>query len=310
MAYHSSVIDPARIAAARRRIAPFVHPSPLLAIGDRRYLKLESLNPTGSFKIRGFFAEALSADRSALHRGILTVSAGNAAQAAAYVAHRLGVPCRTFMFDTAPPTKIEGVRRWGGVPVFLTRQEVLDWLGAEGWRDESELFIHPFAGDELIAGHASIGEEIVESVPDVARVIVPVGGGGLISGIGSALKAHRPGIEIVGVQSDGYDLWPRTFATGTPPTLVPRTIADGTTGPWSARMHAHLAALVDRWIAVPEAAVRAAVRDLALGHRLIAEGAGALPFAALGLLPPDDRPTVAILSGGNIDTTLLRDLLA
>jgi threonine dehydratase len=297
-----------RVRAAAERARPYVLRTPLLAVGPNAHLKLECLQPTGSFKVRGFFAQALLLPEAERRRGLLTVSAGNAAQACAYVADRLGVPCRTLMFDTAPPTKIAGVKRWGGQPFFLPREELLAWMGREGWRDEPELFVHPFAGEELMAGHGGIGLEIVEALPQVARVIVPVGGGGLISGVASALKGLRPEVEVIGVQSSGYPMWPRSFDRGEHVPFRPETIADGTTGPWSEAMYERMRALVDRWIEVPEARLRRAVAELAADHKVVAEGAGALPFAALEQIGTE-RPTVAVVSGGNVDLRLLGELL-
>ncbi|HEV8637561.1 MAG TPA: pyridoxal-phosphate dependent enzyme [Chloroflexota bacterium] len=297
-----------RVRAAAERARPYVLRTPLLPLGQNAYLKLECLQPTGSFKVRGFFAEALLLAEADRRRGLLTVSAGNAAQACAYVAHRLGVPCRTLMFDSAPATKIDGVKRWGGEPFFLPREELLAWMGREGWRDEPLTFVHPFAGEELIAGHGGIGLEIVEELPEVARVIVPVGGGGLISGVGSALKQLRPGVAVIGVQSSGYPMWPRSFAKGEHVPFTPRTIADGTTGPWSTAMYERMRRVVDGWIEVPEERLRRAVAELAADRKIVAEGAGALPFAALERVAPDG-PTVAVVSGGNVDPRLLGELL-
>src|SRR2546429_4803246 len=116
-------------------------------------LKLECLPPTGSFKVRGFFAAALALPPERLGRGLLTVSAGNAAQACAYVAMRLGVSCRVVMFDTAPETKVAGVRRWGATPIPMPRDQLFGWIADEGWHNEPESFIHPFADEEVMAGH-------------------------------------------------------------------------------------------------------------------------------------------------------------
>jgi threonine dehydratase len=240
---------------------------------------------------------------------LITVSAGNAAQACAFVAHKLGIPCRVFTFDTAPKTKIEGVKRWGATPIPMPREELLQWMAAEGWRDEPESFIHPFADEEVMAGHGGLGLELLEDVPDVARVIVPVGGGGLVSGVASALKGSRKGIEVIGVQSDGYAMWPRVFETGGPLTIKPETIADGTTGPFDARMFKLLGELVDRWLVVTEPRLKTAIPELASSAKVVAEGAGALSYAALEQLPPGPA-TVAVISGGNIDSSLLASLLS
>ena len=297
-----------RVRAAADRARPHIVRTPLVPGPGGAQLKLEALQPTGSFKVRGFFAAALAAPKDRLARGLMTVSAGNAAQACAYVAHALGVPCRVVMFDTAPATKVDGVKRWGGVPIPMPRAELFEWMSRHGWESDPELFIHPFNDDEVMAGHGGLGLELVEDVPDLARVVVPVGGGGLVSGVASAVKALRPGIEVIGVQSDGYPLWPRVFEAGGPVAIQPATIADGTTAPFDAKMMDLLKTTVDRWLMVPEPRLRAAVAELAASAKIVAEGAGALSFAALEQLPPGP-PTVAIVSGGNIDASLLAELL-
>jgi threo-3-hydroxy-L-aspartate ammonia-lyase len=297
------------VRSAAERVRPYVMRTPLLPIGDGRWLKLELLQPTGSFKVRGFFAAALSLPPERLSRGLLTVSAGNAAMACAHVASRLGVPSRVVMFDTAPARKVEGVRRWGGEPVQMPRQDLLDWLAGRGWESEPETFIHPFADEVLQAGHGGIGLEIAEQLPEVERVVVAVGGGGLVHGIASAVKAVRPGVEVLGVQSDGYELWRTTLSSGSPPAgLAPRTIADGTSAPYDESMHRALAASVDGWLTVPEPRLRSSIVELASAAKVVAEGAGALSFAALEQLAPGP-PTVALISGGNADPGLLAELL-
>jgi len=282
--------------------------TPLIPV-EGALLKLECLQPTGSFKVRGFFAAALALDPAELRRGLITVSAGNAAQACAYVAKTLGVQCRVVMYDTAPPLKIDGVRRWGATPILMPRDEMLRWLAEEKWRSEPETFLHPFADPQVMAGHGGLALELLEDVPDLARVLVPVGGGGLIGGIGSALKGLRPEVEVIGVQSDGYPLWTRSLAAGGPVSIKPDTIADGTTAPFDARMFELLKECVDRWLTVPEPRLRSAVPELAVAAKAVAEGAGALAYAALEQLEPGPR-TVAVVSGGNIDPHLLASLIS
>jgi threonine dehydratase len=272
-------------------------------------MKLECLQPTGSFKVRGFFAAALALPRERLRRGLITVSAGNAAQACAYVARSLGVPCRVVMFDTAPAPKLDGVKRWGATPIPMARDALFAWMSAEAWNQEPEAFVHPFADPEVMAGHGGLALEVLEDVPDVARVLVPVGGGGLVGGVASALKSLRPEVEVIGVQSDGYASWPRWLEAGGPVAVKPDTIADGTTAPFDARMLELLRACVDRWLIVPEPRLRSAIPELASAAKVVAEGAGALTFAALEQLEPGP-PTVAIVSGGNIDPVLLAGLLS
>jgi threonine dehydratase len=297
-----------RIRAAAERARPHVLRTPLIPV-EGALLKLECLQPTGSFKVRGFFAAALALEPEMLRRGIITVSAGNAAQACAYVAKMLGVPCRVFMFDTAPPPKVEGVKRWGATIVPMTRDAIFEWMAAEGWNKEPEAFIHPFAEPEVMAGHGGLALELLEDVPDLARVLVPVGGGGLIGGIASALKNMRPGVEVIGVQSDGYALWTRAIEAGGPVAIKPDTIADGTSAPFDPRMFELLKECVDRWLTVPEPRLRSAIPELAASAKVVAEGAGALTFAALEQLEPGPA-TVAVISGGNIDPRLLADLLS
>jgi threonine dehydratase len=302
------VIAIERIRAAAERARKYVRRTPLIPI-EGALLKLECLQPTGSFKVRGFFAAALRLPADQLRRGLITVSAGNAAQACAYVAKTLGVPCRVVMYETAPITKIEGVKRWGAKPILMPRDAMLEWMAGEGWRSEPESFIHPFAEPEVMAGHGGLGLELLEDVPDLARVVVPVGGGGLIGGVASAVKGLRPGVEVIGVQSDGYALWTRSLEAGGPVTIKPDTIADGTTAPFDARNFELLKECVDRWLTVPEPRLRAAIPELAIAAKVVAEGAGALAFAALEQLEPGP-PTVAVVSGGNIDPKLLIQLLA
>jgi threonine dehydratase len=272
-------------------------------------LKLECLQPTGSFKVRGFFAAALAKPAEQLRRGLITVSAGNAAQACAYVAKRLGVSCRVVMVDTAPPPKVAGVKRWGATPIPMPREELFAWMASEGWNNEPETFIHPFADQEVMAGHGGIGLELLEDVPDLARVLVAVGGGGLVGGVASALKGARPEIEVIGVQSDGYPLWTRSLEAGGPVSIKPETIADGTTAPFDNRMFDLLKECVDRWLTVPEPRLRAAIPQVTAAAKVVTEGAGALAYAALEQLEPGPS-TVAVVSGGNIDPKLLAELLS
>ena len=302
------MIELVRIRAAAERARPHVYRTPLIPV-EGAQLKLECLQPTGSFKVRGFFAAALALPEERRRRGLITVSAGNAAQACAYAAHNLGVPCRVVMYDTAPVTKIDGVKRWGGTPMLMPRPALLDWLANAGWESEPEVFIHPFADDEVMAGHGGLGLEVIEDVPDLARVLIPVGGGGLIGGTASAIKGLRPDVEVIGVQSDGYPMWTRVLEAGGPVAITPTTIADGTTAPFDARMLDLMREVVDRWLTVPEPRLRAAIPELAVAGKVVAEGAGALAYAALEQLPPGPK-TVAVVSGGNIDPKLLASLLS
>jgi len=301
-------LDAAQIEEAGRRVTPHIRHTPLVPCPGGGWIKLESLQPTGSFKVRGFFAAALALDRARVAPGLLTVSAGNAALACAFVARELRVPCRVVMFDTAPALKLKGVRALGAEAVLMTRERLVDWVATRAWESEPEVFIHPFADDGVITGHSTIVPEILADCPDVDRVLVPVGGGGLISAIAWGFAALKPGVRVVGVQSDGYPLWPSAFAAGGAVSLTPSTIADGTSAPFDALMFERLRGSVDEWILVPEADVRRAVSRLAREVKVVAEGAGALAFAAMAVELPSAR-TVAILSGGNLDASRLAELL-
>jgi threonine dehydratase len=281
--------------------------TPAVAIADGLWLKLETFQPTGSFKVRGFLNAVRGLGEEELRNGIVTVSAGNAALAAAYAARLAGVACTVVMYDTAPAAKRDGVRALGAEVLAWPRPRLLAWMAEQGWRDMPGRFVHPFADPAVLAGHATLAVELLDQVPRLRRVIVPAGGGGLAAGIGPVLHAAGP-VEVIGVQSSGYPLWPRTFADGTPPDLVPDTIADGTTAPYDPVMHDRLRSAVDRWHEVPEAELRAAVAELAIRHKVVAEGAGALGYAAAARLASPE-PTVAIVSGGNIDPARLAELL-
>ena len=295
-----------RVRSAARSAAPYILRTPVVPAPDGTSLKLDCLQPTGSFKVRGYFAAALALDAAELRKGLLTVSAGNAAAACAYVAHRLGVPCRVVMFETAPAPKLDAVRRWGARPVLMPREELFRWMAERGWEAEPEAFIHPHTDEEVAAGHGSVGLELLEQVPGLARVVVPVGGGGLVTGVAAAVKEAE--VEVIGVQSDGYPLWPRSLAAGGQVDLTPATIADGTAAPFNAVMFERLKECVHRWIVVPEPRLKAAVAELVAVAKVVPEGAGALAYAALEQLRPGP-PTAALVSGGNIDPALLGELV-
>lgn len=297
-----------RVRAAAERAAPHVRATPVLPLPGDRWLKLDCLQPTGSFKVRGYFAAALALPEERRRPGLMTVSAGNAAAGCAYVAAQLGLRCRVVMVETAPAPKVEAVKRWGAEPTFLPREQLFAWMAEHGWESDPEAFIHPHTDEELAAGHGGLGLELLDQVPGLARVLVPVGGGGLVTGVAAALKGSRPEVEVVGVMSDGYPLWPEAMAAGGDPHLAPQTIADGTAAPFNPVMFERLRECVDRWLVVPEPRLRSAIPALAAEAKVVAEGAGALAYAALEQLP-DDRPTAALVTGGNIDPRLLAELL-
>jgi threonine dehydratase len=274
-------------------------------------LKPESLQRVGSFKIRGVYhaVERLSPEER--RRGISTVSAGNTAQALAWCGRRFGVPARSVMPETAPETKIRAVERWGGLPVLVPKQEVFRFLRERLWEKEPYAFIHPWIERNVMIGHATIGLEIIAEAPDVAAVYVPVGGGGLIGGVGSALRALSPKTRIVAVEPADCPALHESLSRGAPAAVDCRTICDGVAVPYIAdEMFPLLREIVDDVRLVSEDAVRAAVRTLALRNRLIAEPSGALAVAA-ALEDPRREPgrTVCLVTGGSIDLALLLEIL-
>jgi len=297
-----------RIHAAAARAAPHVLRSPLLPLEAGIHLKLECLQPTGSFKVRGFFARALQLDEEERARGLLTVSAGNAAAACAYVANQLGLRCRVVMYEEAPEAKKENVRRWGATPVFLSHDGVHAWLHDRAWEGEPETFIHPFADPEVMAGHGGLALELIEQLPELERIVIPVGGGGLAGGVATVFKALKPAVRIVAVQSDGYPSMTESIAAGAPVDLEPKTIADGTTAPVDPGNLALLKELVDEWATVPEGRLKPKIGELAARAKVVAEGAGALAYSALERLEPGPV-TVAIVSCGNLAPSLLAECL-
>jgi threonine dehydratase len=297
----------AEIAEARRRIAGVALRTPLALMRDgRTWLKLECLQPTGSYKIRG--ATNLVKTR-ALVGPIVSASAGNFGQALAAAARRQGLEVTIHVPDNAARVKVESLKRLGA--------EVHEHSHAQWWRimetretgGEGQFF-HPVCEREVIAGAATIGAEIVEDFPDVEAVLVPIGGGGLACGIAQAVKAKRPGCRIVAVETDTATPLKAALEKGRPVT-VPR-IPSFIDGMGSARvldaMWPLLERLIDEVVVVGIAEVEAAIRRLAVEHHVIAEGAGAAAVAAAAKLGAER--SVAIVSGGNIDPAELARILS
>jgi threo-3-hydroxy-L-aspartate ammonia-lyase len=301
--------------ATRTPLVPFGPP------GERRFLKAESLQPIGAFKIRGAYVAVASLDPAERSRGVITYSSGNHAQGVARAARLLGVPAVVVMPSDAPELKARRVAADGAEIVVVgpssdERRNVAERLAAE----RGLAVIPPFDDDRIIAGQGTCGLEIVEDLPDVATVLVPVGGGGLASGVAVAVRALRPGARVIGVEpelaADARDSLAAGHVVGWPAELVGRTIADGTrTQALGERTFAHLAALLDRIVSVSEAEIAAAVRLVAEESRLVAEPSGALSVAALRFRAAEagldgiDGPVVAVVSGGNVDPARYRELL-
>jgi threonine dehydratase len=304
------------IHAARRRIAETAIRTPLVRLGRQPpdadiLVKLENLQPIGSFKLRGAANAMLLAGRDALADGVYTASAGNMAQGVAWCAREFGVRCRVVAPDTAPATKLKAIERLGGevisVPFDDWWQTLLDHHrpGVDG------VFVHPFADAGVMAGNATIGLELVEDRADIDAVLVPWGGGGLACGIASALRSLRPATRVYAVEVAGAAPLSASFAAGQPATIEPvRSFVDGIGGksviPEMWRLAKTLLAGV---LTVSVAEVAASVRLLAESNRVIAEGAGAAAVAAAMNGVPNARTIACIVSGGNIDTSKLIEIL-
>jgi threonine dehydratase len=306
----------AEIEAAHARIRDVVVHTPLVPLHGHGseaeiLLKPEILQPAGSFKIRGIYHAALRLGDEKRRAGLSTVSAGNTAKALAWCGHHFGVPARSLMPDTAPQTKIEAVRALGGTPVLVPMAEVFRFLREHGWEHEPYAFIHPWTNRDVILGHASLGLEILADRPDVDTLYIPVGGGGLIAGVGSALKAVKPSVRIIAVEPEGCPSLHAALRAGKPVDVECHTLCDGVAVPYvTAEMFPLLRELADDLVLVSESEVRAAIRLLAGANHVIAEGAGALATAAALKAPPAERGTaVSIVTGGSIDAPKLAEIL-
>jgi threonine dehydratase len=324
------IVSLAQIEAARELIAGAVHRTPLLASvtaarvtemasgvavgGATVHLKAEHLQKTGSFKPRGMTARVASLSADERRRGIITVSAGNAAQGYAYAGAAVGVPVTVVMAAAANPTKVQATRGYGAEVVLEGAHVGETFAAMERIRAERGLtFCHPFDDPHVIAGHGSIGLEILEDLPDVDVVVVGVGGGGLISGVAAALKENRPRIRVIGVEPEGSDAMRRALEAGTPVTIRPDSVADGLGAPFAgAWTLAMVQRYVDGLVLVDDATILAGLRFGIERLKQVLEPAGAAALAALltGRVPlrPGDRVCV-VLSGGNVDPARLGDFL-
>ncbi len=287
---------------------PGGEPRPPAAAAGRILLKLECLHPIGSFKLRGAFSAIRAASAPELANGVVTASAGNMGQGVAWVARESGVPARVIVPADAPRTKLDRIEALGAEVVPVTHEEWWQAMVDRGREGVDGLFVAPAAEDAVMAGNGTIGLEIAEDAPEFDTVIVPWGGGGLTTGIASALKALRPGVRVVTAEPETGAPLAAAFAAGEPREIefTPSWV-DGAGGPaLLPGMWEQAQGLVDEAVAVPLEDAAEAVRLLASRAHVVAEGAGALALAAA--LHRDDR-CVCIVSGGNIDPDVLARLL-
>lgn len=297
--------------AARERLVGVAIRTPLLQLhgSESIWIKPECLQPVGSFKMRGIYNAVAALSPEDRERGVSTVSSGNTAQALSWAARRFGIPARSVMPLTTAQNKIAATEAYGGTPDLMPTEQAFGYLRAGGYHDFPDTFIHPVANREVIAGHGSIGLEIAEDLPDVDTVYVPIGGGGLISGIGNVLKELHPSIRIVGVQPSGCTPVIAGLAAGKPVDVTVDTICDGVAVSFMfPEMHPLFVDLVDDIVTATDDEVRAAIRHLALKNKIVAEGAGALAVAAAMRLHGSGR-AIAIVSGGSIDADRLAEII-
>ena len=301
------------IQAAARRIEPHLHRTPVLSartLGERAgvslVLKVESLQKTGSFKPRGALNLVLMLPEEKRARGLVTVSAGNHAQAVAWAARVVGVPCTVVMPADAPRSKLDAVRGYGATVIeHADRATLFDRLREEEARTGAA-FVHPFDDPNGLAGAGTVGLELMEQTPGLDAVVVPIGGGGLMSGVACAVKALAPKCRVIGVElAEGPGMTPALAAGKPVPVTRPKTLADGLTPPFVGAIPLEVARQhVDEIVLVSEADIAEAMRALFERARLVAEGSGAAATAALlagRVRLKKDARVAAIVSGGNVD---------
>jgi threonine dehydratase len=276
------------------------------------YLKLENLQPIGSFKLRGALNAALQTDPDELRSGIVTASAGNMGQGVAWAARELGVPCAVVVPEHAPETKLAAIERLGGTVVKVSYERWWQAIAESRFPEADGVFIHPVEDERVMAGNGTIGLEILEDLPDVVRVLVPFGGGGLSVGIASAVKALRPEAAVYAVEPETGAPLTAAFASGEPRPVEYRvSFVDGSGAPAVLpAMWARANGLLDGAFAVSLDNTAAAVRLLASRARVVAEGAGALALAAALGQSRGPEKVVCVVSGGNIDASKLAQILA
>jgi threonine dehydratase len=287
---------------------------PGLAEGPEIFLKLESLQPIGSFKIRGAYNAVRHLSNAQLARGVWTVSAGNAAQGVALAARKAGAACSVMVMDTAPQTKLRSIERLGATIVKAPHEECWRTVEQHGSERMTGQFVHPFDDDQFISGNGTIGLEIIEDLPDVDAVIAPIGGGGLLSGIAAALRELRPEAKVYAAEPETAAPLALSFETGHARAFDGWTASfvDGAGGrSVLSTMWPLLEELVEGSIVVPLEEATGAMRIVAERVHVIMEGAAACAVAAArspGFSKHGHRKVVAVVSGGNIDLSRFAQL--
>ncbi|HUR70212.1 MAG TPA: pyridoxal-phosphate dependent enzyme [Candidatus Thermoplasmatota archaeon] len=302
--------------ASRDSDAPAGASSPLAgARGEREiFLKLETLQRTGSFKFRGAWNRMSRASGEEERRGFVTVSAGNHGQAVAWSARKLGAPCTVWVPEGAVARKVDAMRAMGATVKMRPHEEIMDAMMTQDlpWADGAT-FIHPFGDPYVMAGAGTVGLEIARERHDIRTVLVPVGGGGLVCGVATAVKALLPGVKVYGIQAEGAGPLPVAWNEGKPVNSgAPKTIADGIA---ATRVFDYmwpiLRARLDGALSVSDEEIQRALVHLAKESHVVAEGAGAAALAAAWRYKDRfEAPIACVVSGGNIDPALLSRSLA
>ncbi|MFP3944285.1 MAG: threonine/serine dehydratase [Alphaproteobacteria bacterium] len=305
-------VGPGDIEAARARIAGELPPTPMAPahalserLGRPLMLKCELMQKTGSFKTRGALNWVLSAGTGELERGLITISAGNHALALAWAARRAKVPVTVVMPEGSSPVKVEATRALGAeVILHGAINETMDHM--EALRRERDLvLVHPFADPRIVAGQGTVGLEILDQCPEVKQILCPVGGGGLISGLAVAVKARRPDVKIIGLETDGAPTLRAAWDGGGPVRLKQvKTLAPSLGAALTGEINYDLSRRhVDELLTLPDEDIRMGVRETLAGAKLFAEPGATLGIAALmlGRVKPVAGTSVAVVTGGNFD---------
>src|SRR5437762_6486200 len=311
-------IQLSEIQEARERIGKTIVRTPLIRLElgaefpDIR-LKLENLQPINAYKLRGAANAVAMLSEEEHERGVWTISAGNAGQSVAYAARTAAVPCTVVVVETAPKSKLDHMKALGAKLIPVPYEIAWKALDERSFPGVDGTFIHPFDDDDFIAGHGTMGLEILEDAPDTAAVIASIGGGGLITGVASAIKALKPEVKIFGVEPETAAPAALSFKKDSPQVFPnwKASFVDGAGGQsMFPRMWERMRPVVDGCLVVTLEETKNAMRFLAEKARIISEGAGALPLAAALTGKAGKGPVVAIVSGGNIDLKKFCELIA
>ena len=318
------ILEPVRsiqlseIQEARERIGKTIVRTPLIRLElgaefpDIR-LKLENLQPINAYKLRGAANAVAMLSEEEHERGVWTISAGNAGQGVAYAARAAAVPCTVVVVETAPKSKLERMKALGAKLIAVPYEIAWKALDERSFPGADGTFVHPFDDHNFIAGHGTMGLEILEDAPDAAAVIASIGGGGLITGVGSAIKALKPEIKVFGVEPETAAPAALSFEKGSPQNFPnwKASFVDGAGGQsMFPRMWERMKPVVDGYLVVTLEETKNAMRFMAEKARIISEGAGALPLAAALSRKVGKGPIVAIVSGGNIDLNKFCELVS